>query len=192
MDKDSIKSFFDTLASSWDEKMIKDDHIINKILDDGHVDNCKVLDVACGTGVLIPYYLDRGCTVKGIDLSSEMIKIASNKYKDVEFICGDVEEYNGDKFDNIIIYNAFPHFIDRDKLIKHIATLLNEGGYLNITHGMSREKINRHHSGKASPYSKELCSGKELASIMSKYFMVEKIVDNNDYYHVLGKKTNFN
>lgn len=188
MNKESIKDFFNSLASSWDDDMIKDDDIINKILDEGHVNKSKVLDVACGTGVLIPYYLDRKCKVIGIDISDEMINIASSKFKDIEFICGDVETYNDDKFDNIVIYNAFPHFIDADSLIKHLSSLLNENGYLNIAHGMSREKINKHHEGKASDYSRDLLSGQELASIMSKYLDVELIIDNDKYYHVLGRK----
>ena len=188
MDKASIKNFFDSLAPLWDKDMIKDDAIINKIMDEGCVNNSKVLDVACGTGVLIPYYLDRKCDVTGIDISGEMIKIASSKFKDVKFICGDVEEYSNDKFDNIVIYNAFPHFIDTDLLIKHLASLLNENGYLNIAHGMSREKINKHHEGKASDYSRDLLSGEELASIMNKYLDVKLIVDNDNYYHVVGIK----
>ena len=188
MNKESIKSFFNSLAPSWDEDMIKDDAIINKILDEGCVNNSKVLDVACGTGVLIPYYLDRKCDVTGIDISGEMIKIASSKFKDVKFICGDVEEYSNDKFDNIVIYNAFPHFIDPDLLIKHLASLLNENGYLNIAHGMSREKINKHHEGKASEYSRDLLSGNELAAVMNKYLDVRLIVDNDNYYHVVGIK----
>lgn len=188
MDKASIKNFFDSLAPIWDKDMIKDDDIINKILDEGHIDKCKVLDVACGTGVLIPYYLDRKCNVTGIDISSEMIKIASNKFKDLKFICGDVEEYKDDKFDNIVIYNAFPHFIDPESLIKHLASLLNENGYLNIAHGMSRTRINKHHEGKASDYSRDLLSGEELASIMNKYLDVELVIDNDDYYHAVAKK----
>lgn len=188
MDKASIKNFFDSLAPLWDKDMIKDDAIINKIMDEGCVNNSKVLDVACGTGVLIPYYLDRKCDVTGIDISGEMIKIASSKFKDVKFICGDVEKYSNDKFDNIVIYNAFPHFIDPDLLIKHLASLLNENGYLNIAHGMSREKINKHHEGKASDYSRDLLSGEELASIMNKYLDVKLIVDNDNYYHVVGIK----
>ena len=73
-------------------------------------------------------------------------------------------------------------------MIKHLASLLNENGYLNIAHGMSRKKINKHHEGKASDYSRDLLSGEELASIMNKYLDVKLIVDNDNYYHVVGIK----
>lgn len=187
MDKNSIEAFFDKAASSWDEKMIKDDLIIKTILDNAKVEKGNtVLDVACGTGVMIPYYLDRGAHPTGIDLSKKMIEIAGNKFKDIEFIWGDVEELDNRKFDRIIVYNAFPHFIDPEALIKHLATLLNKDGTLTIAHGMSRERINHHHEGVASSISNGLIKASELAKIMSKYLDVYVSIDDDRMYQVSG------
>lgn len=190
MDKNSIEAFFDKAASSWDEEMIKDDLIIKTILDNARVEKGNtVLDVACGTGVMITYYLDRGAHPTGIDLSKKMIEIASDKFKDVEFIWGDVEELNDRKFDRIIVYNAFPHFIDPEALVKHLATLLNKDGTLTIAHGMSRERINHHHhhEGVASSISNGLIKASELAKAMSKYLDVYVSVDDDRMYQVSGK-----
>ena len=187
MDKNSIEAFFDKAASSWDEEMIKDDLIIKTILDNARVENGNtVLDVACGTGVMITYYLDRGAHPTGIDLSKKMIEIASDKFKDVEFIWGDVEELNDRKFDRIIVYNAFPHFIDPEALVKHLATLLNKDGTLTIAHGMSRERINHHHEGPASSISNGLIKASELAKVMSKYLDVYVSIDDDRMYQVSG------
>ena len=61
MQKQDVIDFFDRCAPTWDAEMIKNDEIIGKILDNAEVgEGCDVLDVACGTGVLIPYYLQRG------------------------------------------------------------------------------------------------------------------------------------
>lgn len=188
MDKTSIEAFFDRAASSWDEEMIKDDLIIETILDNARVEKGNtVLDVACGTGVMIPYYLKREALPTGIDLSKKMIEIASNKFKDIEFIWGDVEELNDRKFDRIIVYNAFPHFIDPEALIKHLVTLLKVNGTLTIAHGMSRERINHHHEGVASSISKGLMEASELAKIMSKYLDVYVSIDDDKMYQVSGK-----
>ena len=190
MDKNSIEAFFDKAASSWDEEMIKDDLIIKTILDNARVEKGNtVLDVACGTGVMITYYLDRGAHPTGIDLSKKMIEIASDKFKDVEFIWGDVEELNDRKFDRIIVYNAFPHFIDPEALVKHLATLLNKDGTLTIAHGMSRERINHHHhhEGVASSISNGLIKASELAKVMSKYLDVYVSIDDDRMYQVSGK-----
>lgn len=188
MDKNSIEAFFDRAASSWDEEMIKDDLIIKTILDNAGVEKGDtVLDVACGTGVMIPYYLDRGAHPTGIDLSKKMIEIASDKFKDIEFIWGDVEELDNRKFDRIIVYNAFPHFIDAESLIRHLSSLLNKDGTLTIAHGMSRERINHHHEGVASSISNGLMEARELAKIMSKYLDVYVSIDDDRMYQVSGK-----
>lgn len=188
MDKTSIEAFFDRAASSWDEEMIKDDLIIETILDNARVEKDNtVLDVACGTGVMIPYYLDRGAHPTGIDLSKKMIEIASDKFKDIEFIWGDVEKLNDRKFDRIVVYNAFPHFIDPEALVKHLATLLNKDGTLTIAHGMSRERINHHHEGAASTISNGLMEASDLAKIMSKYLDVYVSIDDDRMYQVSGK-----
>ena len=82
MEKKDIIAFFDRCAPSWDGEMIKNDGIINKILDNAELgENMDVLDVACGTGVLFDYYLERKvASVTGIDISPEMAKIAQRKY----------------------------------------------------------------------------------------------------------------
>ena len=188
MDKTSIEAFFDRAASSWDEEMIKDDLIIETILDNARVEKDNtVLDVACGTGVMIPYYLERSANPTGIDLSKKMVEISQSKFKDIEFIWGDVEELNDRKFDHVVVYNAFPHFINPEALVKHLATLLNKDGTLTIAHGMSRERINHHHEGVASSISNGLMEASELAKIMSKYLDVYISIDDDKMYQVGGK-----
>ena len=95
MKKQDVIEFFDRMAPQWDADMIRHDDIINKILDGAGVrEGVKVLDVACGTGVLILDYLDRGVeSVTGVDIAPEMIRIASEKFpqENVRFLCGDVE-----------------------------------------------------------------------------------------------------
>ena len=81
MDKKKIIQFFDQCASWWDDDMIRNEDIICKIFDNCEIDqNSKVLDVACGTGVLFEDYLKRNVSsLTGIDISSEMVKIAKRK-----------------------------------------------------------------------------------------------------------------
>ncbi|MBQ3488769.1 MAG: methyltransferase domain-containing protein, partial [Clostridia bacterium] len=78
MEKKDIIEFFDRCAPTWDAEMIKSDVKIGRILDNAEVGaGMDVLDVACGTGVLFGYYLERGvASVTGIDISPEMAKIA--------------------------------------------------------------------------------------------------------------------
>ena len=89
-----VIEFFDRLAPGWDAEMVRNDEIINTILDNaGVTDGRDVLDVACGTGVLIPDYLKRKvASVTGIDISPKMAEIARRKFtqETVTVLCGDV------------------------------------------------------------------------------------------------------
>jgi 2-polyprenyl-3-methyl-5-hydroxy-6-metoxy-1,4-benzoquinol methylase len=193
MHKEVVKEFFDKLAFTWDEGMIKNEEVIKIILDNALVSSGKdILDVACGTGVLIEDYLKRDVNkITAVDLSSEMIRVAKSKYKidKVKFICGDILDFNdNEKYDCIVVYNAFPHFIDGEELIKHLSILLKDGGTLSIAHGMSRDKINKHHEGSANAVSNELMDAKDLASIMNKYLVVKDVISNDSMYQVVGYK----
>ena len=194
MEKKDVIAFFDRCAPSWDAEMIKSDVKIGKILDNAEVgENMDILDVACGTGVLFDYYLQRNvASVTGIDISPEMAKIAASKYEGqpkVQVICGDVEEYAfGRKFDRIVVYNAFPHFPYPKRLIKILANLLKEDGRLTVAHGQSREAIDGHHSGSASKVSNGLMSAENLKRIFDAHFDVEVVISNNHMYQVSGVK----
>ena len=194
MEKKDIIAFFDRCAPTWDAEMIKSDAKIGRILDNAEVGaDMDILDVACGTGVMFDYYLQRGvASVTGIDIAPEMAKIAAQKYADepkVQVICGDVEEYAFDrKFDRIVVYNAFPHFPYPKRLIKILAGLLKEDGRLTVAHGMSREAIDGHHSGAASKVSNGLMEADSLKRIFDAHFQVEVVVSNRHMYQVSGVK----
>lgn len=194
MQKQDVIEFFDRCAPFWDADMVKSDEIIGKILDNAEVDAGQdVLDVACGTGVMFPYYLQRNvASVTGIDISPEMAKIADAKFAaepKVQVICGDVEEAVFDrKFDRIVVYNAFPHFPNPKRLIKTLANLLKEDGRLTIAHGASREAIDNHHSGSASKVSNGLMEAASLKKLFDPYFDVEVMISNRRMYQLSGVK----
>ena len=194
MEKKDIIAFFDRCAPTWDAEMIKSDVKIGRILDNAEVGaGMDVLDVACGTGVMFDYYLQRDvASVTGIDISPEMAKIAAWKYAHeprVQVICGDVEGYDfGRQFDRIVVYNAFPHFPYPKRLIKGLAKLLKIGGRLTVAHGMSREAIDGHHSGSASKVSNGLMEADSLKRIFDAHFQVEVVISNDHMYQVSGVK----
>jgi len=196
MEKRDIIAFFDRCAPSWDADMIKSDTIIENILDNAEVsEGMDILDVACGTGVMFDYYLQRDvASVTGIDISPEMAKIATQKYAQdprVQVVCGDVEEVDfGRKFDRIVVYNAFPHFPDPRRLIRTLAGLLKEEGRLTVAHGASREAIDNHHKGAASKVSNGLMTADSLKKIFDSCLQVEIMVSNDRMYQVSGVKRN--
>ena len=195
INQDKIIDFFDRLAPQWDADMIRNDEVINIILDNAKVSEGKnVLDVACGTGVLIPDYLARKVSfVTAIDISNEMIKIASSKYDrdNIKFICGDVmEEEFAVRYDCIILYNAFPHFPEPEKLVEKLSSFLKPEGTLTIAHGMSKHDIDCIHENGASEVSLKLMESEELAEIMSRYLEVKTVISDDKMYQVVGMRSN--
>ena len=194
MDKKQVAEFFDNLAEVWDIDMVKNQSKIDDILDKAEVTEGKyVLDVACGTGVLIPDYIKRKVSkCVAIDISDKMIEKAKGKfsgYKNVELLCGDAEAFDfKDEFDCIVIYNAFPHFVDRDKLFKNLLKCLRTDGRITVAHGMGREALIRHHSGRAKNVSTILPEIEEMVRLMSKYFDVDVSISTDDIYIASAKK----
>ena len=158
MEQQEIIRFFDRCAPSWDAEMVRNEPVIAAILDNaGIARGIDVLDVACGTGVLFPDYLARGvASLTAIDIAPEMARIAQEKFPQVKVLCGDVETTEFErKFDAVVIYNAFPHFPEPARLIGRLAEWVKPGGRLTVAHGMSRDKLVRHHSGSASRVSND-------------------------------------
>lgn len=191
MNQQDVIAFFDRLAPGWDADMIRNDSIIATILDNaGVAAGMDVLDVACGTGVLFPDYLQRNVgSLTAVDISPEMVKIARSKFPQVTIHCGDVQTVDfGRKFDAIMIYNAFPHFPEPEKLIANLSGLLNSGGTLTVAHGMSRAAIDRHHEGSASKVSVGLMHEDALESLFTRHLTVTVKISNERMYQVTGKK----
>ena len=193
IEKQAVIDFFDRCAPTWDAEMIRSDRKINIILDNARVGaGSRVLDVACGTGVLTPDYLARDvASVTAVDISPEMIRRARDKFRDdrVQFLCGDVETLDvGRDFDAVVVYNAFPHFPDPERLVAHLASLLRPGGVLTVAHGMGRAAIDGHHKGRASAVSRGLMSAQELAAIFGKYLTVTTVLSTEEMYQVAGEK----
>ena len=190
MNKSDVIVFFDRCAPFWDKEMVRNEAVIAEILDYGGIrPGIDVLDVACGTGVLFPDYIKRSVnSLTGIDISPAMAKIAQEKFPSVNVICGDVERYPfSQKFDAIIVYNAFPHFSDPAVLVRRLSGLLKPSGRLTVAHGMSREQLNHHHSGTAKNVSVELIHENELAEIMVKQgLFVDCKVSDYEKYVVSG------
>ncbi len=190
MKKEHIAAFFDKVASGWDFNQERNESAITFILDKGDIVKGKrILDVACGTGILFPDYMQRGVSVTGVDISKEMLKIAKEKFPCVELICADAEEYTFDEdYDAVMIYNAFPHFPNPEELIKNLAKALPVGGRFTVAHGLSEKELEKCHSTVAKDISLPLPSKEKLKDMMSELFYVDVTISDEEKYIVSGVK----
>lgn len=195
MNKAEIAAYFDAMAPTWDDHMVTDDSKLKVILDAAGVKNgVSVLDVACGTGVLFPYYLARGVSrVIGVDISPEMRRIAATKLPDprIEVICGDVETIPVHRqCDCCVVYNAFPHFSDPERLVNALACWVKPGGRFTVAHGMSLAALGAHHKGRAEHISREMLEPEVLAESMAPWFTADTLISDHEKYVVSGIRYN--
>lgn len=190
--KEAVIEFFDRLAPAWDDELVADPDKIGFILDKAGVGpGSRVLDVACGTGVLFPYYAQRGAAqVTAVDISPKMAGLAAGKVTgDPRFqvICGDIEglEPTGE-FDCCVVYNAFPHFPEPERLICKLAGWLRPGGRLTVAHGMSLHDLDHHHAGHAAKVSRKMLSARSLAGLFAVRFQVDTVLSDDEKYVVSG------
>ncbi len=190
---EDVIGFFDSKAPGWDADMKRNESAIVRILDNARIDEgVSVLDVATGTGVLIPDYLSRKVSsVTAIDISPEMIKVAIGKFagKGVSFVCGDAAKTDfGRLFDRVVIFNAFPHFADQENLIEKMSALLTPGGYFTVCHDLGKKLLDEHHKNVADTVSVHLMEAENLAAIFAKHLEVTCVVSEDDMYQVVGRK----
>ncbi len=189
MEQQEVIRFFDRCAPFWDADMVRNEPVLQTILDNAGIrSGIDVLDVACGTGVLFPDYLQRGvASLTAIDISPEMVKIAREKFPQLNILCGDAATAEfAHPFDAVVIYNAFPHFPEPARLIERLAKWVRPGGRMTVAHGMSRAKLVHHHSGSASRVSIDLPEEQELAKLFAPWFDVDVIISNEMMYQVCG------
>ena len=192
MDNSKIKTYFDRLAAEWDFHSGDHSETIGLIFDSlGSIKGKDVLDVACGTGVLIPEYRKREAgSLDCIDLSEGMLQRAKEKYGvlPVRFLLGDAQTYPFEKqYDLIMVYNAFPHFTDPFALVKNAARHLKDGGIFAIAHSMGREELNRVHCPD-NIVSCMLMPMEELTALVSTELTVTEAVSNEQMYLLVARK----
>lgn len=187
-----IESFFDNLAPTWDNAQDREDlkfALIDQLeLKEGD----RVLDLACGTGVVTSKIQSITKTkVTALDISKNMIEIAKSKCQnpEIDFKVGDFYEFNETNYDYIVILNAYPHFLDLDGLKKKLYETLKHQGRVAIIHACGREELNSHHAAHALNVSRMLNSVDEEAKFYSDCFrIIKKEEDNNHYILILEKK----
>ena len=184
-----IIDFFNQRAASWDTTVPVNAERIRYLvsllsLSPGD----RVLDVGCGTGVLEDF-LPHDIRLTAMDFSSEMIKVAKTKHPDTNYVVGDFLEVDGEApYDKIIMFNVFPHFIERERALKKAYQLLAPHGTLLICHGAGRSVINTRHSGIKSNISRSLPTTEEFRTLLNPLFDIVLAEDREEYFAIKGIK----
>lgn len=128
---------YDLYAQSYDDKLDYlnsfEQGLLIKMC--GDLNGKKVLDLACGTGRIVPKLLDKKAQVTGIDLSEKMLEIARKKSSKAVFIQGDMEKlpFVEESFDIVIAAFAIVHLKNLKKCFDEVYRVLKDDGIFVLT-----------------------------------------------------------
>jgi len=149
-----IRTYFNQRAAVWDETSSeKDATKLERMAQRLNIaPGSTVLDVGSGTGVFLPFLLERigaNGQLVALDFAEEMLRKAQTKGFDgnVDYLHADITSVPllGGVCDVVVCYSSFPHFQDKLKALSEINRILKNGGRLFICHTSSRDKINQLH-----------------------------------------------
>lgn len=194
----SIK-YFNSKAAIWDENIAEKDSTKLKHLAD-MLDihpGASLLDIGTGTGVFVPYLLDKiGTTGRLVclDFADEMLNKARAKgFKgNIEFYCADIHDSKlpGASFDSIVCYSSFPHFSDKAKALAEIYRMLKPAGRLFICHSSSRQKINSIHCSIEAVKHDMIPADAGMRNLLKDAGFINIIIqDESDWYLAGGDKS---
>lgn len=93
----------------------------------------RILDIGCGTGLIISEVAQIAMSVTAIDSSEKMIEQAKqlNNNKNIDWQVGDFYSLNigCGEYDVITAFNLLPYIENHEKLLKDIYSVLPDGGY---------------------------------------------------------------
>ena len=184
---ENVKQFFDEMAVNY---VHDDSKLIEELLDSLNVAKCyRILDLGCGKGIISEKLAKRNRgEVVALDLSSEMIRLAEEKIKNknVVFVNKDFYEFEDEKkFDAIICFDAFPHFLNIELYVKKAAELLKKDGLLAIIHDCGREELNSHHRAHALGVSRMLKTPLEEFEQFKDCFTPIELYENDYLYKMV-------
>jgi ubiquinone/menaquinone biosynthesis C-methylase UbiE len=194
------REYFDDLADRWDHcyeidrvlPLLKERLLAFKI----HPAE-QVIDLGCGTGVLLGClldHLDENGAVTAVDISERMIEKARAKHKDdrVRFLVADAARIPvpDSGADRVLCFSAWPHFPDPDAVIGELLRVLKPGGRLHVWHADSRDKINDIHKHAHHSVSGDMLEPADrLAERMrSAGMQIEERRDDQEAYLVSARK----
>jgi len=97
--------------------------------------NSYIVDIGCGTGFSVGYFVKKGMRAEGSDLSSGMIAIAKRNYPSISFSVADMRVFSPlQKADAVWAGYSLFHFEQEDfeKTIKQIRTYLKPDGIFGL------------------------------------------------------------
>ncbi|MFC0905617.1 methyltransferase domain-containing protein [Clostridium sp. MT-14] len=153
----------------------------------------SVFEIGPGIGLFTKYFATNGISnYYSIDISKKSIDVLSSKYKNFNFIQGDVSDIQNypekNKYDLVFGADVLLHLTDEDKFrftLKNISNILSDNGYMIIYDAISKgevENVSPHVRIRDIEYIENLFNenGMKIISTIPIYFFVSNPFDINE------------
>lgn len=155
----------------------------------------NILNLGCGKGQNIPLLEDKGM-LYCVDISSDSVDIAKNKYPRNNYIVSSAEEFfiKNEFFDEIYCFDVLEHVDDLDKVLDNIYKMLKSNGlfYVEVPFDRSEKmllKVNPNYFDEIG--HKRIFKYKQIKKYFNKKFKIKKIIKSrgivNLYLYLLFK-----
>lgn len=185
--------YFDGRAEEWERNFSRPSPVQGAVAAIAGIrPGTRVLDLGCGTGVMMDIYLGLNvAAVVALDIAPRMIAIARQKFAQqerIDFRCCDALQFSDPQgFDALVIYNAYPHFLDKPALVAKAIQLLRPHGRFVVAHSMGRKKMNAHHSYVPPSVTSTLHPPSIAAEAWRPWFTIDTLVDSPGFYCFAGE-----
>ena len=196
--KRNDRASFNSLAESWDSTRAHNPVRLAELMKRTGIQQIqKVLDVGCGTGVLLPFLREavgQDGLILGIDIADNMVRIATQKMKEfsnVTVLRSDIMEYHPmELFEHVTCLNCFPHMQDRPAFLEKVCgEWLAAGGWLHVFHDLSRAQVNAIHGESETVKEDRLPPCEAVGKLFEAAGLVSvECFEDDTYYFVQGKK----
>ena len=148
------RTYFNQMAVTWDETVTEKDKTKLRLMAErlNIAPGARVLDAGTGTGVFIPFLLNKiggNGQIVALDVAREMLTkaVAKEFHGNICYLNADVNFMppSDETFDSVVCYSSFPHFQNKLKALIEIIRVTRSGGSLFICHTSSRADINGIH-----------------------------------------------
>ena len=192
--------YFNGLALEWDYLPAPPDaavRIRNFVERSNAPGALRVLDVGCGTGVLLPYLLsycgEANCVVE-FDLAEAMLRVNSAKFPGgrIGRVCSDAQTlpFTDECFDLVLCFGVLPHLDEKAVALRQIFRVMRPGGVFCVGHLMSSRELNDFHRSLSGPVAADSLPPADLLAESLRDLGAVDICaeENHDWYFVRAVK----
>ena len=200
--KNFHREYFNSKAHGWDTP--QDEEIVKKlknIFQEFHLHpKGNVLDVGCGTGILIPLFSEVKKEQQNlVELDFSEIMLRENKEKwghcsptSLSHVHADAHilPFKVESFQWIICFAVLPHLSDKKKSLQECSRVLASQGNLLVLHLMGSRELNCFHSNVGDVITHDqLQPASDLAGVISQCGLeVKTAIDRDDLYLIHAVK----